>query len=199
MAGTAISSANPIVVVRSPPATGKTSLLDSMQETIKARENSHLVRLALWEGLTDQQLMECSFCAFFGECDARKSIDADAFSSLTTDTWVLIDDAQLAHQNKNFWKVVMKDLEAAGRKVKNAHVVVAGMFELASQGSTPHHFSECRPGVDFQLTKEEAEQTHDEWMNKIHFASEWISFEDTLLRLAGGHVGSITGGIAMHA
>jgi hypothetical protein len=38
----------------------------------------------------------------------------------------LLDDAQLAFQNKNFWKVVVKDFEAAGRKVNNLHVVIAG-------------------------------------------------------------------------
>jgi hypothetical protein len=68
---------------------------------------------------------------------------------------------------------------------------------LASHGSAPYHFTEYRPTVDFQLSKEEAEQLYDEWIDKIYFASEWIGFKDTLLRLADGHVGIITGGISM--
>ena len=197
LVGTILENANPIVVVRSPPATGKTSLLDLIQSNIDQRENSKLVRLTLRGGLTDEKLIECLFIEIFGYYEERQSINALTFSSLTADTWILLDDAQLAFQNKNFWKVVVKDLEAAGRKVNNLHVVIAGTYDLASQGSPPYHFSEYRPMVDFQLTKEEAEQIYDEWMDKIYFANEWIGFKDTLLRLADGHVGVITGGISM--
>jgi hypothetical protein len=36
----------------------------------------------------------------------------DEIKSLTSDTWILIDDAQLAFEAEIFWKLVVKDFEA---------------------------------------------------------------------------------------
>ena len=159
----------PIVVLRSPPATGKTSLLDLIQVTIEQRndENTKLVRLSIRGGLNDDaKLVECLFTEilgrrFYGE-HCHQSLNENTltlFNSLiTNDTWILLDDVQLAYPNENFWNVVMKDfVEAAARhNVNNLHVVIACTYELASS----HHGS-YRPTTvvdNLRLTKKEAEQ-----------------------------------------
>ena len=122
----------------------------------------------------------------------------DGLRSLVTDDhhlWILIDDAQLAFKKESFWKVVVKDFEAIGSK--HIHVVIAATYDLASQGTTPYHFAEYPHILDLKLSSEEAENLYDGYARKIFFAKGWIGFRDTLLRLAGGHVGVLSGGICM--
>lgn len=114
---------------------------------------------------------------------------------LPSDTWILIDDAQLAFKAADFWKVVMKDLEVS--RSKRIHVVIAATYDLASQGTTPYMFSEYPHLFDLRLTSEESEALYDGYMNTLFFVNGWMGFKDTLLKLAGGHVGVLSGGISM--
>ncbi len=75
--------------------------------------------------------------------------------------------------------------------------MIAATYDLASQGSTPYIFTEYPHISDLRLTTEESEALYDGYIEKIFFASGWIGFKDTLLKLAGGHVGVLSGGISL--
>jgi len=81
-------------------------------------------------GVEDDRLIETLERSLGVRCDDIKSL-----TSLTSDTWLLIDDAQLAFKAKIFWKVVVKDFEALG--FDRIHVVIAATYDLVSQGTTP--------------------------------------------------------------
>uniref|UniRef100_A0A7S2U875 Uncharacterized protein n=1 Tax=Attheya septentrionalis TaxID=420275 RepID=A0A7S2U875_9STRA len=68
---------------------------------------------------------------------------------------------------------------------------------MISQGTTPYTFAEYPHTLDLKLTREEGEALYDGYVNDIFFAKGWIGFKDTLLRLSGGHVGVLSGGISM--
>jgi hypothetical protein len=119
----------------------------------------------------------------------------DEVEELPSDTWILIDDAQLAFKAADFWKVVIKDLE--GSRSKRIRVVIAATHDLASQGTTPYILSEYPHLFDLRLTPEESEALYDGYMNILFFVNGWMGFKDTLLKLAGGHVGVLSGGISM--
>ena len=186
LVSTIIARARPIAIIRSPPATGKTSMLDLVEKSLKQRDNTRIVRVAVHYECENLQALE-------RDLGVRLSCRAEV-RNLVGDTWILIDDAQLAFKDEIFWKVIIKDLESMNCGIR---VIIAATYDLASQGSTPYHFSEYPHFCDLSLTPQEAEFLYDGLMDQIFFATGWDGFKDTLLRLAGGHVGVLTGGISM--
>ena len=186
--------ANPIIIIRSPPATGKTSLLDLTEMALTSNTSgfkNRVTRLDL-NGRDDQNPMTLL------EKKLGASLTIEEIRSLITDDhhlWILIDDAQLAFKAESFWKVVMKDFEVVGSR--NIHVVIAATYDLSSQGTTPYSFGEYPHILDLKLLRQEAEALYDGYVSNIFFAKGWMGFKDTLLRLADGHVGVLSGGISM--
>jgi len=181
------SNANPIVIIRSPPATGKTSLLDLTEAFLKRSPNTKIVRFPV-SGNNDNLLSRL-------ELEVSHKLTPQVLNALDRHTWILIDDAQLAFENEAFWKVVIKDIETANST--HIHVVIAATYDLMSQGSTPCVFTNYAHVGDLRLTATEASSLYDGYVGKLEFVNDWTGFKDTLLRLSNGHVGVLTGGIAM--
>jgi hypothetical protein len=160
-------------------------LLDLTQYSLEKRKGTKVVRIPISSGDGMLQRLERLVGVRV----------PDELESLSEDTWILIDDAQLAFEAKAFWKVAIKDVEAS--RSRRIQVVVAATCDLASAGTTPYIFSEYRHLYGLKLTGEESEALYDGYVSNLEWASGWIGFKDTLLRLAGGHVGVLSGGISM--
>lgn len=179
-----------IMIIRSPPATGKTSLLDLTKEALTARSgNVKIVRFPMIEGQSStdgllrtlKDLLEVGLDLPYG------------FEEINRETWILIDDAQLAFQAVGFWQVVIKSLE----NFPNLHVVIAATHDFHHIGTTPIIFAEYPHLQDLRLSLEEAGVLYDGYIKTLPFARGWEAFKEKLLRLSNGHVGVITGGIAL--
>lgn len=83
--------ANPIVILRSPPATGKTSLLDLTETALTANNNNRVVRLNLIED-DDKNLLKLLERQLGVHDDRVDSLIIKSYHRL----WLLMDDAQLA-------------------------------------------------------------------------------------------------------
>jgi hypothetical protein len=69
---------------------------------------------------------------------------------------------------------------------------------LLYQGNTPYCFGGEHYHIsDLLLTPKEAEELYDGYAKNLPYATAWVAFKDTLLKLSGGHVGVLSGGIAM--
>lgn len=183
-----VDEKRPILIIQSPPATGKTSLLDLTQEALGYSPDRQVVRFSI-SGYDNDGLL--------GRLADKLGVGSlpDGFEQLSKqETWILIDDAQLAFQTECFWKVLIKDVETSQRHI---HVVVAATFDLMSQGLTPLHFAEYHHVQDLRLSAQEAEYLFDGYIKLLPWASNWEAFKDTLLRFSNGHVGVLTGGIGL--
>eukprot|EP00529_Nitzschia_sp_RCC80_P012126 CAMPEP_0113462804 /NCGR_PEP_ID=MMETSP0014_2-20120614/12302_1 /TAXON_ID=2857 /ORGANISM="Nitzschia sp." /LENGTH=566 /DNA_ID=CAMNT_0000354721 /DNA_START=90 /DNA_END=1790 /DNA_ORIENTATION=+ /assembly_acc=CAM_ASM_000159 len=182
-----MARARKIAIIRSPPATGKTSLLDLIEKSLRERDNTSVVRVRC---RGDHGLLQ----ELEGHLGVTLSVGADV-DTLHGETWILIDDAQLNFDDEKLWKVVIKDLE--NMESNRIRIIIAATYDLASQGTTPYHFAEYPHFSNLILTTQEAESLYDGLIKRIFFAEGWLGFKDTLLRLAGGHVGVLSGGISM--
>ncbi|CAB9501593.1 expressed unknown protein [Seminavis robusta] len=173
------------VILRSPPATGKTSLIDLTEKKLRETTEARVIRINVGECVDDQGLIDMLV--------EELGVRCNKIGSLLGDTWVLIDDAQLAFDAQRFWKIVVKDFS----RIDSVNVVIAATYDLQSQGTTPYSFGEQTHISDLLLSPEEAEELYDGYVKQIPYARDWVAFKDTLLRLAGGHVGVLSGGVAM--
>ena len=178
-----------VVIVHSSPATGKTSLLDLTARTLRLRHKDRkVIRFPVRSTDASELLKSLMFELGVNAISEVRSLDGE--------TWILIDDAQLAFEAHLFWVTILKDL-ASGIFSSKIRFVIAATYDLASQGSTPYAFSEHPHVYNLKLTDEEAKNLYDGYMKEIFFAGDWPAFKDTILRLAGGHVGVLTAGINM--
>jgi hypothetical protein len=92
---------------------------------------------------------------------------------LTSNTWVLIDDAYLASAAERFWKIAVKDFTRCDRP----NIVIAATYDLMSQSASPYTFGEHGYITDLMLTSEEAEDLHDGYIKGILFAKMSIVFK----------------------
>jgi len=188
---------NRIVVIRSPPATGKTSLLDLTEAALERSErpNVKVVRLDIVAGMPEKTTTQ-GLLAHLGD-ELRVGCLPNGFRKLPEDqdTWILIDDAQLAFGAEGFWQVVIKYLENLPQR--SLHVVVAATYDLKSHGTTPVVFEDYPHLQDLRLSAGEAVALYDGYIAKLPFATGWDAFKDKLLKLSNGHVGVLTGGIGL--
>jgi hypothetical protein len=173
------------VILRSPPATGKTSLIDLTEKRLLETTEAKVIRINIGEFVDDQGLINTLREAL--------GVNCDNIGTLSGDTWILIDDAQLAFNAERFWKIIVKDFT----RIDSVNVVIATTYDLLSQGTTPYSFGEQKHISGLLLTPEEAEELYDGYVKDLPYARDWVAFKDTLLRLSGGHVGVLSGGIAM--
>lgn len=160
-----ILKANPVAIVRSPPGTGKTSLLDLTGKALNQMDNTRVVRFPISQGDGLKARLERLVGVTL----------PDEVQFLPGKTWILVDDAQLAHSNEHFWKLILKDLEVSG--CKRFHIVIAAAYDLRSQGTTPYIFDEYpHTGIlDLKLTLEEAEELYDSYINNIFIVNRWTA------------------------
>ena len=182
-----IETATPIAILHSSPATGKTSLLDLICDVLSQKENTTVVRLPLLS--TDSEVL-------INALQEELGVNVRNVETLPGDTWILLDDAQLAFDATLFWVAIVKYL-GSRHLSKRIHIVIAATYDLANQGSTPYAFVEHPHIYDLKLSTVEAEKLYDGYIEKIFFARNWIGFKDTLLELANGHVGVLSAGINM--
>lgn len=192
--------AKSICIIRSPPATGKTSLLDLTEETLKRDDVNVVKRLTIIEQSTETKDSAGLLGLLQTKLGVKKSLP-DGYSELDKDkkTWILIDDAQLVFHDscRGFWQAAVKHVENLDSKT-NVLVIIAATYDLNSQGSTPIIFLDYPHLQDVMFTMEESEQIYDGYVDLpgLHFARDWVAVRDKVLRLSKGHVGVLTAGIS---
>ena len=152
---------------------------------MRERTEARVIRINVGECLDDQGLIDMLV--------EELGVRCNKIGSLLGDTWILIDDAQLAFDAQRFRKIVVKDFT----RIDSVNVVIAATYDLKCQGPTPYSCGEHTHISDLLLSPEEAEELYDGYVKQIPYARDLVAFKDTLLRLAGGHVGVLSGGVAM--
>ena len=178
------------VVIGSPPATGKTSLLQLLHKSLQAsKQKVHFFRVP---DSTD------SINDLLTQLNREVGFDLSSVSARTEQSgqpvWLLIDDAQNAYTDhlSGIWPILLKTVTPMGDQIR---FVIATTYDVTTQGSPvsfvgrPH----LRPPP---LTFEEAEQLFSHWsLGKPWVA--WKAFFRTLWNISGGHVGVLLAGIRM--
>lgn len=179
------------VIVRSPPGTGKTSLLRLVQDCV-TEESGLVYRISGIAQSNSKELFE-DLEAELGE--PRRNL----LKQTTDDIWIFVDDAQLSFSPEydSFWNFLMKRL--ADVENSNVKVVIAATYDLASQGSTPIWFGNYPHAPDLRLSDSESMTLYNDNIDQLYGYGfeQWESFSDSLLRLANGHPGVIISGINM--
>ena len=181
------------VVVGSPPATGKTSLLQLIEKEYRNAYNAtRVIKLTINESMKPQFL--------FDHLDGKGiSQDADKLAQLG-DTLLLIDDAQNAYSTEfnGLWQFVVKHVGSAEKRGK-LFVVIATTYYMEVPGSpvafrTLPHFPSA--GETLALSNEEADRLFN--MHAVQRGYEsWINYRDALKEPSNFHVGVIIQGLAL--
>jgi hypothetical protein len=186
------------VVVSSPAATGKTSLLQLLHNKLEIEERNVTV---LRINMNDKDTVDDLFVQL-----ARKGIynDLEKLKALEIQTWLLLDDAQNCYHPdfEPFWKFVVKALSTADVE-RNVFVVIAATYNLSTPTS-PVSFDglkRIRPDV----TEKEARrlfQMHAEAWG----LTDWVVFQETLIDISKlssespesfYHIGVVMAGVRM--
>ncbi len=89
-----IERAKPIMIIHSAPATGKTSLLDLTQKFLEQEDNTSVLRFNTFTA--DAVVLITALKGLLG-------VPLHEIESISRNTWILIDDAQLAFTAAAFW------------------------------------------------------------------------------------------------
>ncbi|CAB9523448.1 expressed unknown protein [Seminavis robusta] len=136
-----LATSKSVCIIWSPPATGKTSLLDLLEDTLETGGVNSVKRLIMIEEAEATKNTEGLLKWLREELGVTKDLPG-GYSELNPNknTWILIDDAQLVYGEacRGFWLAVVKHLENS--PVRNVYVAIAATYDLNSQGSTPNSF-----------------------------------------------------------
>lgn len=151
-----------VCIMRSPPATGKTSLLDLLEDTLETGDVNSVKRLIMVEEAEATKNTVGPLKWLREELGVTKDLPG-GHSELNpnTNAWTLIDDAQLVFGEacRGFWQAAVKHLENS--PVKSVCVVIATTHDLNSQGSTHVIFRDCPHVKDVVFTMQESEEMCD--------------------------------------
>ena len=163
---------NQYVVLGSPPATGKTSLLQLLQQSLKTEKGANVIRFPVRSKPADVLVQKL----------AEKGItdDEEAMQKLQN-TWLLIDDAQNAYDPaySGFWEMIVKD--GSVFCAKGLFVVIAATYDLNTSLSPVSFGSMIH--VDPNLSLPEAEALVEMHLDHWDFA-EWRVFGEQILGIS---------------
>lgn len=184
------------VVLGSPPATGKTALLQLIESAFSRGDQSvNTVKIPVTKYMSPEYIMN--------ELD-RKGISqqTDRLAQLEN-TLLLIDDAQNAYGEEydGVWQFVVKTLRNA--KIKgHLFIVIATTYYIEVAGSPvvfkalPHFPSGLKGDETIALASEEADHLFSMHASRWGYGS-WLQLRDTLKELSGCHIGVIVRGLSM--
>ena len=177
------------VIVGSPPATGKTALLQLVEQKLRGISGSTVHRLHLKDRGPDNLFLRLT----------NKGIKEDSLTALEK-CWLILDDAQNMYDDvyDAFWPFVVKDIGSASVE-DNLSVIIAATYDYGTTRS-PVQFKDL-PHVHGNISLEEANELFS--MHTIVWGYQgWKKYSEALLaisRLDSGeyHIGVIIGGIRL--
>jgi hypothetical protein len=189
------------VVIRSPPATGKTSLAQLIGVELEKSQEAVCylpMRPSVSEGA------EWLFLQLRASSGINLNSKEETIVNLAkvNRTWVLLDDAQNAYDEKYwpFWEALVKDLNSRlGDVASKIRCIIVATYDLSTPKS-PVQFSSIPhiPANGHRLTISDAEA--DELYMGRSVDREWVSWEDykaTLKYISNGHIGVFMQGLRM--
>ena len=167
------------VVLGSPAATGKTSLLQLLEQALKVRakekqQECRVIRFHTVDIGADALIRQLE----------KKGISNDVeVLRQHKNTWLLIDDAQNVYASKYapFWHIVVKGIISAGVLGQNLFVVIATTYNLATPES-PVNLS-LLPQVTVDVEESEVKELfrmHTEHWN----LNNWFEYRNSLLQIS---------------
>ena len=176
------------VVLSSPPATGKSSLLDLLEKELESRNEQ--VFFCTPEVNSEQMRKYFhSFGLVTGNITALRKVER---------RWILIDDAQRGYTAdfEDMWAFIVKDLKYN----PNIKVVIAATHDMTTLGSPaaigqlPHVFANFSDSEVSELLEKFCINFNVD-INDEHWASYWSAVRDlSLIKTSGGaeyHIGVI--------
>eukprot|EP00523_Entomoneis_sp_CCMP467_P012077 CAMPEP_0168717728 /NCGR_PEP_ID=MMETSP0724-20121128/149_1 /TAXON_ID=265536 /ORGANISM="Amphiprora sp., Strain CCMP467" /LENGTH=468 /DNA_ID=CAMNT_0008764213 /DNA_START=9 /DNA_END=1415 /DNA_ORIENTATION=+ len=178
------------VVVGAPPATGKTSLLQLVENNLRQKHGATVHRLHL-KDTGETHLLERL---------KNKGIEEDRLDDLEN-CWLILDDAQNVYDDEkysNFWQFIVKAIGSSNVDDK-LFVIIAATYDYGTTGS-PVQFKDL-VHVHADITLEEASE-----LFTMHAAvwgyQGWETYLDALLSISSlssgdHHVGVVVAGIRL--
>lgn len=198
-----IASVNSFVVLGSPPATGKTSLLQLIWKFLSKRRNAsaisvHYIKLrdSGFDAVMNQLKDECGI-------DLVRSCLTKHPSHNRGQVWLLLDDAQSIYgeQYLPFWDVFVKGMPViAPNLFEKFHCIISATYDLSTHKS-PVDFASF-PRIPsgrsdiLRISTDEANALYS-MRTKDKPWEEWEVFRDTLVQLSKGHIGVLIQGIRL--
>jgi hypothetical protein len=176
-------------VIGSPPATGKTSLLQLLEKGLEDKE-SNVIRLYITD-VGPEELM--------AKLARQGVVDDERLLRELKPTWVLLDGAQNAYAQKNipFWQFVVKGISSYD--LDNLFFVIAASYDLSTPNS-PVDFGAMAHINNLNVSEAEARELFIKHAQVFGY-EEWTSYLDTLIALSkfAGlefyHIGIVMAGI----
>jgi len=180
------------VVIGSPPATGKTSLMQLIQADLE-KQGEKVFFLPLRQSRGDVDWLFSRLVDGVGVNLRDRELTEKALGNLEQ-VWILIDDAQNGYDKVYwpFWEALVKDLHTVNKKLR---CVVAATYDLVSIGS-PVVFKHLPHISSLALSTTEADELFVKLSRNQEWAS-WETFKSNLKTIAGGNVGVFVQGIVM--
>jgi hypothetical protein len=178
------------VVIGSPPATGKTSLLQLIRHKLRS-QGANVIRMSLRDVGVDSLSKQLENKGIVNDYDELEKI---------RNTWLLLDDAQSVYDSKYFplWQFLVKDIASADVG-NNLFVIIAATHDLGTPTS-PVQLKDIAH-VSPSASKDEARQ-----LFQMHAAvwkyDSWDQYENTLLSLCNltsfeYHLGVVIAGVRL--
>lgn len=178
------------VVIGSPAATGKTSLLQLLGKALKEEKGANVLKINVSDVGLDAMLQR------FHE---KGIVDDEEKLQQLRNTWLLLDDAQNAYATRYapLWQLVIKTISKADVD-NNLFVVIAATYDLSTPES-PVDFAAIAH-INPKVSKPEARDLFLMHTEQWDFDG-WGMYYDTLLRLSKFsesdyyHIGVVIAGI----
>lgn len=166
------------VVLGTPAATGKTSLIQLLQQTLDGN-GAKVIRMNMnsaWDARHYLELLK------------GKGVDVTDHDSLkgVQNTWVLIDDAQRCYDSRfdPVWEAVVKDISSVG--TVNLFVVIAATYDITTPES-PACFTHL-PHLATHMSEQEAHELLEMHFGNLGFENPnfrgWNEFRSTQLKMS---------------
>jgi energy-coupling factor transporter ATP-binding protein EcfA2 len=159
------------VVLSAPPSSGKTSLLQLLEDRLRKEKNTiTAIALSVRTLTVEELLRQFSERGINSDGEARRKLQ---------NTWLLIDDAQNAHDETfhRFWEMIAED--SGLYHSRGLYVIISATFHLMTSKSPVSFRSHIH--ADPSLPYSEAEELLN--MHLSHWGNEydaWICLKDQL-------------------
>jgi hypothetical protein len=182
------------VVIGSSAATGKTSLIQLLENKLEREEGTTVLKINLNRSFTAKYYLE----RLAKEAGIEQSTLKEA-----KNTWLLFDDAQNADDKEydSLWHFIVKEIGGVDETEGNLFVVIAATYDLRTAPVSPAAFRSLIH-ISPIVTRAEAEalfNMHADWWGYAN----WNRFCDQLIQIskfsdsASYHIGVVMAGIRM--
>ena len=184
-------------VIGSPPATGKTSLLQLVMVKLAAFKKTKVAYMRGLRGGSGAMYSELESVSGVNLSDVEKT--AAALENYDH-VWVLIDDAQNAYNEESdqFWEELVKARGIRlGPCASKVRFIVAATYYLRTQGSPVVFAVEARlPPSELAMTEEEADDVYANAAGENEWGG-WVRFKTDLKAISNHHIGVFNQGLRL--